>query len=111
MQRTRSPPAESASGDCCLRPSLLSAYSARYGSTSRTTDPYITACSRKLISGPNSSIITPASPGPTIRIELNAIEFSAIAFIRRTLGTEFATSVCRSGLFSAQPMPVRNEKT
>ena len=45
-----------------------------------------------------------------MRMELNAIEFSATAFISRSRGTELATSDCRKGLFNAQPTPLRNEK-
>ena len=70
---------------------------------------YITACNTKFSSGPKNAIIPPAMPGPIIRIELKAIEFSAMAFISLSRGTEFATSVCRSGFISPQPAPVRNE--
>ena len=53
----------------------------------------------------------PPMAGPTMRIELNAIELSAMAFMRDSRGTELPTSTCRSGLLRLHATPVRNENT
>ena len=72
---------------------------------------YTTAWSTKFNSAPKRAIMVPAMPGPTMRIELNAMELRAMAFISRSRGTELATSVCRSGFISPHPAPEKNENT
>jgi hypothetical protein len=59
----------------------------------------------KLIAGPHSASVTPATAGPTTRAALNVAELSAMALTRSSRGTSSAANACRTGISTALTRP------
>ncbi len=64
----------------------------------------------KAAAAPNAATIAPPIAGPTLRVRLKLMLFSATAAGRSDRGTISPTEACHDGLLSAVPLPIRNVK-
>jgi hypothetical protein len=64
----------------------------------------------KAAAAPDAATIAPPIAGPTLRVRLKLIEFSATAAGTSVRGTMSPTAACQDGLCSAVPQPIRKVK-